>query len=89
LVRAFQREELPLFVFDELERCVASCRAIFDPKGRDAVNAALTEWPLPYAGRFCSVVESALDQFNLMLENGIRSDGLREAITGEEHRTRG
>ena len=81
LVRAFQWKELPLFVFDEIERCVASCRVLFDHEGRDAVNAALIEWPLPYAGRFCSVVKSALDQFNLMLEDGSRSDGLRGPIT--------
>lgn len=81
LVRAFQRKELPLFIFDEIERCVANCIAVFDPEGRDAVNAALIEWPSPYAGRFCSVVELALDKFNLMLEDAFRSDGLGGAIT--------
>jgi hypothetical protein len=81
LSRAFQRENLPLFVFDEIERCVAGCRLTIDQCDREALNAAVQEWPLPYAGRFCSVVKTALDQFDEMLDRISAQPGIRGPIT--------
>jgi len=68
LLRLFRRDRLPLFLFDEIERCVACCTFSPESHGRNAISEALNEWPAPYAGRFTSVVKSALDRFSEMLD---------------------
>ncbi len=80
LSRLLHRQQVPLFLFDEIERCVACCVLAFEAEGRGAMDRAVNEWPAPYAGRFTSVVVSALDRFSEMLDDGEAPHDVRGPI---------
>lgn len=63
LQRLFRQDRISLFLFDEIERCVAHCVVSLEAAQRSAISEALREWPAPYAGRFTRSVTSALDRF--------------------------
>ena len=74
LLKSLTQRPLPLYVFDELDRCVGGCSLLLKADHSTKALERLRSAPSPYAGRFGPAIAGALDQFEAVLDAATRGD---------------